>query len=240
MIVAFIRVNDHDSLGQFQEESMPANPYKHVHFEGQQEDEVVLYLIHPHWLMLLARVLKALFRASFFFGAWFVANMFFTQYLSDFEIRGYSILLIVLLADLAWHFRFYSTYQAYITDRRIVVVKSLFPITIKRMTLFWKDAVKGRDIASSFIWRVLKIGTLEISAKLFQGFSMQNAKDNPLGSEIQIRYVKYFVEITNYIDNLIHLTAQNPEKIKDIKPLVFKAGVESPYLENIAHSVKES
>jgi hypothetical protein len=216
---------------------MSFNPYKNIHFEGKQDDEVILYVIHPHWLMLLVRLFKTVCRAAVFILAWAIALHLFPQILIKFELRGYSIAAIIIFLDLAWQLRFYFTYNAYITDRRIVVVKSVFPVTIKRLTLFWKDAVKGRDIANSFIWRLIKIGTVEISAKLFQGFSLQNAKDNPLGSEIQIRFVKNFVEITNYIDNLIHLTAHNPEKIPALKPFGVKdKSVARPPQKLIEHS----
>lgn len=218
---------------------MPVNPYKDMHFEGKQDDEVILYVIHPHWLMIFSRVLKAMLRSIFLAAAWWASNFLVPASLENFEVRIYLLILICFLADIAWQSKFYHSYRGYITDRRIVVTKSLFPVTIKRMTLFWKDAVKARDIASNFVWRMMKIGTLEISAKLFQGYDLQQAKDNPLGSEIQMRYVKYFVEITNYIDNLIHLTAHNPEKINHLKPLVFSPQTESDYTENLAHDSKQ-
>ncbi len=205
---------------------MPHNPYQNTTFDGIQDDEVILYVIHPHWLMFLLRLGNALMRLAVLLTLWFGlmfsahTNTNYTQ-LTDFELRGYICAVIFFLLDFAWQFRFYSTYRGYITDRRIVVVKSVFPVTYKRLTLFWKDAVKARDIANSFLWRMLKIGTLEISARLFQGFNMQPDKNNPLGSEIQIKFVKNFVEIVNYIDNLIHLTAHHPEKIKDVRPLSF-------------------
>lgn len=221
------------------------NPYRNIEFEGKQDGEVVLFLIQPHWLMLVSRVAKTLFRFALLALTWWAMsfwklNAALGEYLSNYELRGYILIAAAFIADLAWQFRFYYSYKAFITDRRIVVVKSVFPITIKRQTLFWKDAVKGRDIASNFVWRMLKIGTLEISAKLFQGFDVQHAKGNPLGSEIQIKFVKNFVEITNYIDNLIHLTSLSPEKTLTVSPLIFKNNYQSQISENSSKSVKES
>jgi hypothetical protein len=188
----------------------------------------------------MSQLFRVLGRTSLFVLAWLGANMFFVKQLADFELRGYILIFLLFAADIAWQLRYYSSYRGFITDRRIVVVKSLFPVTIKRMTLFWKDAVKARDIARNFVWRMLKIGTLEISARLFQGYDLQHAKDNPLGSEIQMRYVKYFVEITNYIDTLIHLTAHHPEKISKLSPLVLGAKNNSEYSSTLEQNTNQT
>ena len=182
-----------------------------ISFPGQQWDEPILHIMRPHWTMIVSRLLRTFFFSGLSLFAWWRINNHLPDLFSTYEFFGYMIAIGAMAVFSWWHLKYYSRLRAYITDRRIVRFQAVFPITETRRAIFWREVVKTRDLADHFIWRAVKIGTVELSSHLTEG-----------GSEISFPFIYYFEDLVSYLDKIIHCSKENPEEIASIKPFVAK------------------
>ena len=193
-------------------ENLGREPYQNLaSFDGKQDAERLLYVIRPHKLLLLLGVLQVLAIAI---AAYFVWNRLGFEVLNldenTYEL-GEGFIFVLGLAALWWKRRYYKALRAYITDRRVVRFEAVFPVTEKKRTLMWKEVAKTRGVASNFIWRLVKIGELEIVPKVIEG-----------DGEMTIPYAYYFEDLASYIDKIVYLSQHEPEKLEEVKAFVTK------------------
>ena len=180
-------------------------------FEGKQQGERLLYIIRPHSLLLFLGIIQISLIAV---AAYFVWNRLGTGVLrldqSQYEL-GVGIIAALGLFGLWWKNKYYNSLRAYVTDRRIVRFEAVFPVTEKKRTLMWKEVAKTRGVASNFIWRLIKIGELEIVPKVIEG-----------DGEMMIPYAFYFEDLASYVDKIVYLSQHEPEKLESMRAFIAK------------------
>lgn len=179
-------------------------------FPGQQEDERVLHEAVPHGLCRIMRLLQVLVVAAGFGLALYFLSQRFN--LTDYPLaqRGYYI-----IAGLAVLFMWLLDLNAkgartYITDRRIVRFEPFWGLFRRRRALFWKEVAKSKAFAPNLLFRLFKVGTVEVRP------SFANDED------IKVPGVYYFEDLANYLDKILHLQKNKPEDLGSLRPFVAK------------------
>lgn len=185
--------------------------YSALVFPGKQEEERVLYIVRPHWVMFLASVMRIMLFSGLFMLAWYSASDRLFVISESLEIRGYILIAIIALVFLWWRHKYYKYLRAYVTDIRLVRFEAVFPITEKRRALFWRDVTKTRGIAPNVFWRALNLGTVEISPLLVE-----------YGGNILLPCTYYFEDLAAYMDKIIHNCKEHPEKMPELRPFILK------------------
>ncbi|MEZ4755171.1 MAG: hypothetical protein R3A13_12880, partial [Bdellovibrionota bacterium] len=161
-------------------------------FDGKQAEERLLYVIRPHKLLLLLGALQVLIITIAAYFAWDRLSYEVLRFDESKIELGKGLILSLGMVGLWWKNKYYKCFRAYITDRRIVRFEAIFPVTEKKRTLMWKEVAKTRGAASSFLWRLVKIGELEIVPKVIEG-----------DGEMNVPYTFYFEDLASYIDKIV-------------------------------------
>lgn len=177
-------------------------------FEGQQSGERVLYLIRPHWLMLVVHVGRVLCVVAPLQLFWYWPENPVRQ-----QLPQYYPWLVTTVACLwiAWVYKYWSRFRAYLTDRRLVRFEAVFPVTEKRRAILWSAVVKTRGIAPNFLWRLINIGTLEVSPH-----------ETEKGGSVAFPYVTYFEDLASYIEKIVFTVRSAPQEPLSIRAFVAK------------------
>jgi hypothetical protein len=74
--------------------------------------------------------------------------------------------------------------------------------------VFWREVLKTKSVSDNVIWRLLKVGSLEVVPKA--------------GTEqsLLLRSVHYYEDLGNYFDKLVYLTNAEPHQLKTVRPFV--------------------
>jgi len=180
-------------------------------FQGQQEDERILYVTTPHAVMQYMGLAKVVILAILFAVAW-GRDSSYVEFLSG-TLQVLGFILLILLAGFScwWRLKYFRLLRTYITDRRLVQFEAVFPIAEKKRTMFWRDVVETRGTASSVMWRAMNIGDILVSP-----FQVDK------GDNILIPYAYYFEDLTSYMEKLVHYNREKPDKLYEVKPFITK------------------
>jgi hypothetical protein len=176
-------------------------------FTGQQEDERILHIIRPHKLMLITSLGKGLILALIVGAAWWRGGNHLNYSYPGILLKGYLLIIACLVPYILWIFRYYNSYRAYITDRRVIRFEAAFPITENRRVLFWRNTGKTKSMAKSALWRAFKIGSIEICPTTAEG-------------GVDLHWVSKFEQITDYIDRIVYVARECPAKLPGLQPLI--------------------
>lgn len=180
----------------------------HGAFPGQQDGERILYIIRAHPLMLGLRLARNFILLALFCAAWFRGGAILTSRTPGIYSMGWWIFGFLFLLAVWWDIKFFQSAVAYVTDRRIIRFTPSFPVTYSKRMVFWREVLKTKSVSDNVIWRLLKVGSLEVVPKA--------------GTEqsLLLRSVHYYEDLGNYFDKLVYLTNAEPHQLKTVRPFV--------------------
>lgn len=191
-------------------------------FYGRQEDEKILYVVHPHPLATTFGLLKIYAVAVIIALALIILGSQITSLSGLFYFIGIALFLIVISIGskiiLDWQNRNIS----YVTDRRLVRFEPTTLFATNSRALTWDEVVKVKTYPPNFIWKQLAIGNVVVHART----SIRTAEDTPIGTvtadDIELKDVYFYRDLGNYIDKILFTYKQKPREIIDIHPFVPK------------------
>ena len=172
-------------------------------FEGQQKDERILYIVTPHGLATIFAITRILVLALLFWVVTF-------NILPAIGIITFVVSFMLAAGGIWWNTEVYKKSKTYLTDRRVYRTQLVSPFFQAKRALFWTEALKAKGYAPNIIWRLLKIGTVEVQPHL----------DEHEG--VRITDVYFFEDLANYIDKILYLVKNSPDDIATIRPFVPK------------------
>ncbi|MCB0338006.1 MAG: hypothetical protein KDD53_00310 [Bdellovibrionales bacterium] len=177
-------------------------------FDGQHEEETVLYVIRPHPLkFFIACLFWTVVACGLAYGVEHVRE--FTSLLDAYEPYTFYGVILVIWAAILWYRKFViDRERTYITDRRIVRFTITFPAFALKRSLLWSEVLKVKGYPSNLLMRILKIGQLQVFPTAL--------KDE----DVLIEYVFYFEDLVNYLDKILFLSRSNPKAVADLRPFV--------------------
>lgn len=179
-------------------------------FDGQQEGERILHELRPHPIAkYLAITRGVLLSLSLVFVLLIIASVA-RGAAGILTSIGIVVGLILIAASVWWNTKVYGQSRTYITDRRIMRFDVVSPFYQTKRSLFWNEALKAKGYAPNLLWRMLGIGTVEVSPHMDQH------------EDVIIPNVAYFEDLANYIDKILFTYKQNASTIADFKPFIPK------------------
>jgi hypothetical protein len=175
-------------------------------FPGQQEGERILHVVRTHWLMLFGRLSRTIFLFVLFVVAWLRGGPIVTSGMPDIYWVVWLVVPLLFLFVAWWDLKLCNNSIAFVTDRRLIRFTPTFPVTYSKRMVFWREVLKTRTKTESFVWRLLKVGNLEVVPK------------TGIEQSVILRYVFLYDDLANYFDKLVHLTNAEPESLKRVRP----------------------
>ena len=179
-------------------------------FDGQQEGERVLYVITPHPIAKHLAIARIVFLAVFFFGVLFLFGTVVPAQAMMLQVIGFILSIVLLLVGIWWNLTVYKKSRSYITDRRIIRFDVVSPFLMTKRALFWNEALKTKAYSPNFLFRSLKIGTIDVEPQL------------ATGEDVRVTDVYYFEDLGNYIDKILFTFKNTPSEVAVLHPFVPK------------------
>ena len=190
-------------------------------FYGQQADERILYVVKPHSLSTVVKLLKTYVISFFVFIAFYAVGSLLPNY------RGLISLLALVLGALmvALGSKLVTDNQkknlAYLTDRRIVRFEPTTFFATNIRTLSWDEVVKVKTFSPNMLWKQLAIGSVVVHART------PTRPDNVEGSlgsadDIHLTDVYLYRDVGNYVDKILFTYKRKPKEVAEIHPFVPK------------------
>ena len=182
-------------------------------FYGRQEDEKILYVVHPHPLAITVNLVKIYLISAAVFIVLVVLGSQIPSFSSLFFIFGLILAIVMVIVGT----KIVSDYQkreiAYITDRRLIRFEPTTLFATNSRTLTWDEVVKVKTYPPNFVWKQLAIGNVVVHSRTPEG----GAAD-----DIQLTDVYYYKDLGNYIDKILFTYKQKPKDIALIHPFIPK------------------
>jgi hypothetical protein len=190
-------------------------------FFGKQEGERILFVVRPHQVSLILKLVKIYAVALVVFIALTVLG---TQLLSlsIFITAGVILSLIIVILGTKIVTNYQKRDIAYITDRRLVRFEPTTLVATNPRSLTWDEVVKVKTYPPNALWKQLAIGNVVVHART----SIRTAEDTPLGTvtadDIEINDVYFYKDLGNYIDKILFTYKQKPKEMETIHAFVAK------------------
>lgn len=179
-------------------------------FDGQQEGERILYVVHEHPLTAYVSYVTVAVLTLLIFGfTALIASTFSDMSGVIWTIGGIFGLLVLSLGAL-WTKRHHEQSLAYITDRRIMRFEAVSPFLVAKRALFWNEALKAKAVTKNLFWKILNIGMVIVETQV------------PDQGEVRLGNVYYYDDLVNYIDKILYLFKNTPSEITGLRPFVPK------------------
>lgn len=179
-------------------------------FDGQQEGERILYELHPHPIARYFAIGRGILLAGILLAVLLMISSVAPQVSSLLRLMGVIIAISLIAASLWWNNKVYAQSRTYITDRRIMRFDVVSPFYQTKRSLFWNEALKAKGYAPNLLWRMLGIGTVEVSPHMDQH------------EDVLVPSIAYFEDIANYIDKILFTYKQTPQALADFRPFIAK------------------
>lgn len=180
-------------------------------FDGQQEGERVLYVITPHPFVKQLAIVRIVFLSVFFLAVLWVIGTIVPSASGMLQATGVLLALALLIVGTWWNMTVFRKSKTYITDRRIIRFDVVSPFFMTKRALFWNEALKAKAYSPNFLYRSMKIGTIDVEPQLSEG------------EDVRVTDVYYFEDLANYIDKILFTFKNSPAEIANLKPFVPKA-----------------
>ncbi len=176
-------------------------------FDGQQTDEVVLYVITTHPIIRILNdivvIASGLFLLGVFFALWQTETIPY-----GIPLIGVICALLWIIGGILWQELVMKGNRVYLTDRRCMRFERVTPVLTTKRSLFWSDVLKAKAFSDNMFWKKMNVGTLQIEPV---------AAD---GEDVKIPHVYYAEDLANYIDKILYVSKTAPATIGSIKPFV--------------------
>jgi len=189
-------------------------------FFGKQEGERILFVVRPHRLSLVFKLLKIYAIALAVFIVLIVLG---TQLVSLglFIIGG----LIASLAIAILGTKIVTDYQgrdvAYITDRRLMRFEPTTLVATNPRSLTWDEVVKVKTYPPNALWKQLAIGNVVVHART-PTRPDEHTPGAVSADDIELKDVYYYKDLGNYIDKILFTYKQKPKEMEDIHVFIPK------------------
>lgn len=179
-------------------------------FDGQQEGERILYELRPHPIAKYLAIARGiLLSLGLVLVLVIIASVVPTVH-GILTTIGIILGLFLVAASVWWNTKVYGQSRTYITDRRIMRFDVVSPFFQTKRALFWNEALKAKGYAPNLLWRILGIGTVEVSPHMDQH------------EDVVVPNVAYFEDLANYIDKILFTYKQTTSALADSKPFIAK------------------
>ena len=189
-------------------------------FFGKQEGERILYVVKPHPLSLVFKLLKIYLIAIAVFA---VLAILGTQLvLLDLFILG-GLVLAIIIAVVGT--KVVTDYQkrdmAYITDRRLMRFDPTTLLATSPRSLTWDEVVKVKTYPPNALWKELAIGNVIVHART-PARPDERAPGAIAADDIELKDVYYYKDLGNYIDKILFTYKQKPKEMENIHAFIPK------------------
>lgn len=187
-----------------------AHNFAGIHFDGQQSDERILYVIMTH---PLSRYI-ALIRWLFFPFLLFFVLQFIARLAPDFStllrMSSFFVLGVLCILVFLWNRKVYTQSKTFITDRRIVRFKVVSPLLTSKRMLFWNEVLKAKAHRKNFFWHLFNVGMVRVEPQLTDK------------EEVFVSDVPFYEDVANYIDKIIFTVKNKPQDIALLQTFIAK------------------
>jgi len=188
-------------------------------FYGEQTDEHILYVVHPHPLATTIGLIKIYAIALVISVVLVILGSVVNSLMGMFNLLALIIFFVVAALGtkiiLDWQKRNIS----YITDRRIVRFEPTTLFATNSRALTWDEVVKVKTYPPNFIWKQLAIGNVVVHART-SVTTVENEKSVVTADDIQLNDVYFYRDLGNYIDKILFTYKVKPKEVSEIKPFV--------------------
>ena len=190
-------------------------------FYGQQENERILFVAHPHFIAGFTNLVKVFLIALVTFLVFFFLGKEISQISNIFYIIGTITHLTIIIVGSKLVDNFQKRNISYITDRRIIRFdpNTFFATNIR--TLSWDEAVKVKTYSPNIIWKQLKIGTVVVHARTTVKTSDENISHTS-ADDIELNDIYLYRDLGNYVDKILFTYKQLPKEMANIRSFVPK------------------
>ncbi|MBI4157599.1 hypothetical protein HY502_02015 [Candidatus Woesebacteria bacterium] len=190
-------------------------------FYGQQADERILYVVKPHSLSTVIKLLKVYTISFFVFIAFYSVGSLLPNYKGLISLLALALgaLMVGLGSKLVTDNQ--KKNLAYLTDRRIVRFEPTTFFATNIRTLSWDEVVKVKTFSPNMLWKQLAIGSVVVHART------PTRPDNVEGSlgsvdDIHLTDVYLYRDVGNYIDKILFTYKRKPKEVAEIHPFIPK------------------
>jgi hypothetical protein len=189
-------------------------------FFGKQEGERILFVVRPHSISLVFKLIKIYIIALAVFVALTVLG-------SQLASMGVFILGGIILAVLIAGFgtKIVTDYQkrdiAYITDRRLMRFEPTTLVATNPRSLTWDEVVKVKTYPPNALWKQLAIGNVVVHART-PVRADEHAPGAVSADDIELNDVFFYKDLGNYIDKILFTYKQKPKEMETIHAFVAK------------------
>ncbi len=191
-------------------------------FYGRQEGERILYVVRPHPLATILKLVKVFSVALIISIALILMGSVFGDIRGIFVTLGLLLFFVINIVGTKIVSDWQKREMAYITDRRLVRFEPTTLFATNSRTLSWDEVVKVKTYPPNFILKQIAIGNVVVHART----SIRTTEDTPAGTvtadDIEIKNVYFYKDLGNYIDKILYTYKQMPSGVKDIRPFVPK------------------
>ena len=180
-------------------------------FDGQQEGERVLYIVTRHQLSRNLAIARLIILAVLLYLFFWLFGTLIPSYVILLQAAGLILAILLIALGILWNQKVYTRDRTYITDRRIIRFDVVSPFFSTKRALFWNEALKAKAYAPNMLYRMFKIGTIDVEPQLSEG------------EDVRVTDVYYFEDLANYIDKILFTFKNTPAEIANMKPFVPKA-----------------
>jgi predicted membrane protein len=189
-------------------------------FFGKQEGERILYVVKPHPLSLIFKLLKIYLIAIAVFA---VLAILGTQlvFLDLFLLGGVVVAVVIAIVGTKVVTDYQKRDIAYITDRRLMRFEPTTLFATNPRSLTWDEVVKVKTYPPNAIWKQLAIGNVVVHART-PARPDEHAQGAVAADDIELKDVYYYKDLGNYIDKILFTYKQKPKEMETIHAFVPK------------------
>lgn len=189
-------------------------------FFGKQEGERILYVVKPHPLSLIFKLLKIYLIAL---AVFLVLTILGTQlvFLNLFLLGGMVLAVIIAIVGTKVVTDYQKRDMAYITDRRLMRFDPTTLFATNPRSLTWDEVVKVKTYPSNAFFKQLAIGNVVVHART-PARPDEHTPGTVAADDIELKDVYYYKDLGNYIDKILFTYKQKPKEMETIRPFITK------------------
>lgn len=187
-------------------------------FFGKQDGEKILYVVRPHRLSLISKLIKIYLVAFSVFVVLTILGVQLVE-ISLFAIIGLVVAVVMVTVGTKVVTDYQSRDIAYITDRRLMRFEPTTLFATNPRSLTWDEVVKVKTYPPNAIWKQLAIGNVVVHARTPARVD-EHIPGAVAADDIELKDVYYYKDLGNYIDKILFTYKQKPKEMEEIRAFV--------------------